>query len=63
MNDEQKIAYLNAQIMCANIELYAMMIENYEALKLDKPIVHSGDDIRELKCNLHHNAVLQFFFP
>jgi len=59
MSPEQKAAYVNSQVACAQIEAMAMWTANQAAESAGKSIPHSAQDFLDLmeKYGIHHNAI------
>jgi hypothetical protein len=56
-----RINYVESQIMCAKIELQAMMATNVERLAEGKALAYDEAAFLELieKYRIHHNAVIE----
>lgn len=63
MNDEQKVAYVYAQAVCAQIELQAMLAENQSRAIRGLAQAWGEEQLLELqdKYCISHNAVLGLF--
>lgn len=63
MTDEQKVAYLNAQVVCAQIEVAGMQAENQHRMNVGQSIAYGEEAFSALanKYGIHHNAVLGLF--
>lgn len=65
MNEQQTIAYIQAQTACALIEMAAMQADNDKRKVLGQSMSYGGSDFFGLltKYPISHNAVLAEFFP
>ena len=65
MNDEQNVAYVNAQVACALIEMEAMKAENLIKASRGLPPLFGTKDFNALieKYGIHYNAVITQFYP
>lgn len=63
MTEGQKVAYINAQILCAQAELAGMIAANQERLNEDLSLAYTEENFDALgeKYGLHHNEILSFF--
>lgn len=63
MDREQRIAYINAMVACASIELAGMMAANIDAKAAGLPLPYHQPDIQGLidRHGISHNAVIGFF--
>ena len=59
---EQRAAYINAQVACAQIEAMGMIAENMQAQQEGRNMVYHYHDFTALanKYGIHHNAVLTY---
>ncbi len=62
MDREQRIAFVNTQIVCANCELAAMHVANMESHKAGGAMVYHEKDFLELpnRYMIGHNAVIDY---
>jgi len=65
MTDEQTVAYVNAQVACALIEMEAMKAENLRRTASKLPPIYKERDFNALitKYGIHHDAVISQFYP
>lgn len=65
MTDEQSAAYVNGQVACANIEALGMQAENKQCEIKGNPIPYTYQHFNALieKYAIHHNAVIEQFYP
>jgi hypothetical protein len=63
MNDEQKIAYVNGQIACAQIEAMGMVADNAYWQSLGQAPAYTLTHFQDLiyKYGIHNNAIIEFF--
>ena len=63
MNEEQRIAYMNGQIACAQIEAMGMSAENAYWISIGQSPAYRMEDFENVinKYGIHNNAVLDFF--
>lgn len=63
MTQEEKVAYINAQVVCAQAEIAALNAENFAAMMQDQVPPNPPEFFHQvpLKYGIHHNAVLTFF--
>ena len=63
MNEEQKLAYINAMIVCAQIECAGMVAENEQRKAVGTSMAYSGEDFDRVinKYGIHHNAIISYF--
>lgn len=63
MNEAQQVVYLEAQIMCARIEMEGMKSENIERVRNGHAQAHDESAFMDVieKWGIHHNAVLTLF--
>ena len=64
MTDEQNVAYVNAQVACALIEMEGMKADNIKRTQMNLPPLFRGKDFNALieKYRIHHNAVIKEFY-
>lgn len=63
MTDEQKVVYINSQVICAQIEMEAMKVENRRNEIGGFSPTYVGEDFRDIvgRFGISHNAVLGIF--
>jgi hypothetical protein len=59
---EKRIAYINAMVTCANIELAGMIAENKQREIKGESMAYVEDDFKRiiLTHGIHHNAVITY---
>lgn len=59
---EERVAYINAMIACANIEALGMAAANGHCLMFNEKLPYKRDDFLALleKYGIHHNTVVSF---
>ena len=62
MDKEQRIVYINAMTVCAQIECAGMVAENKQREVEDKSMAYVEESFLKLpdKYGIHHNAVISF---
>lgn len=62
MDKEQRTAYINAMVACANIEALGMAAANGHCLMFNEPLPYKREDFLALldKYGIHHNSVVGF---
>ena len=62
MDREQRIAYINAMTVCAQIECAGMVAENKQREVEGKSMAYVEEDFLKLpdKHGIHHNAVISY---
>jgi hypothetical protein len=63
MTDEQKVAYVNAMVACAQIEMAGMQAENQHRMNVGNAVAYGEEAFTAIieKYGIHHNAVLTVF--
>jgi hypothetical protein len=63
MTPEQKVAFVNGQIVCAQLELAAMIAENMQRQSLGGSMVYGEGAFMTVmdKYCISHNAITTFF--
>lgn len=59
---EKRVAYINAQIVCAQIEAMGMVAENKFREYNGLPVAYKDEDFSSLinKYGIRHNAVIEY---
>lgn len=62
MSKEEKLAYINAMVTCANIEALGMAAANGHCLLFNEDLPYQRQDFLDLitKYGIHHNQVLEY---
>ena len=65
MTTEEKVAFINSQIACANIEAMGMVAENMQRASLGHSMAYDDSAFAALidQYGISHNAVLVYFQP
>ena len=60
MNDEQNLVYIKSQLLCAEIEMNAMIAENKQREILGQSMAYTEDAFMKLieKYGIYHNAIV-----
>lgn len=63
MTPEQKAAFIQSQVACAQAEIAAMQAENAMRAVLGQSMAYEESDFTAvpLRYGIHHNAVVEFF--
>ena len=63
MDKEQRLTYINAMIVCAQIECAGMVADNENSKVIGHSMVHNKEDFDRVinKYGIHHNAVISYF--
>jgi len=62
MDKDQRIAYINAMVVCAQIEAMGMQAENKYREECGKQIAYDEKSFMDVinKYGIHHNAVIEY---
>ena len=63
MTEEQKAAYINGQVMCAQLEMEAMKVSNVQSINAGFSPNYVEEDFRAIvdRFCISHNDVISFF--
>ena len=62
MDKEQRLTYINAMTVCAQIECAGMVAENEQRKAVGYSMAYTGEDFDRVinKYGIHHNAVISY---
>ena len=63
MTNEQKVAYVQAQAVCALNETINMFLQNLFAIQQNQPMKYNEEEFTNIpnKYGIHHNSLISLF--